>query len=404
MAGSLGAFGIGKDLNERLDLVGFDPRGVGSSVPEIRCQTDAERDAARLQRLRTRDQADVDAGNALAKSIADGCARLTGAAQGLDGATVLANVGTRDVAKDLDVLRAALGDDKLSYLGWSYGTAIGTSYAEQFPDNVRAMILDGALDPLADYVASTIGQGEGFQKAFDDYAAWCAQQAVCVLGTDPARAVAVYQSLVRPLMHAPLKLADGRSISFNDAKAGTGQALYGKSYWETLSTALLDLSNGDGSALMALADGYDGRDAAGHYSNTLDAFQAIQCIDGYRTIDPALLDDLAAKFAAAAPWQDTGDPPRGINDPCVYWATPPTASPHAPEISGLPKVLVISTTKDPATPYEAGVKLADELGAALLTVDGTNHTAYLGLGNSCVDDIGTNYFIDLTLPDDGTTC
>jgi pimeloyl-ACP methyl ester carboxylesterase len=313
-------------------------------------------------------------------------------------------VGTRDVARDLDVLRAALGDDKLTYLGFSYGTAIGTAYAEQFGGNVRAMILDGALDPLADPAASNIAQTEAFQQAFNDYAAWCAQQAVCVLGTDPANATAVYQSLVRPLLDAPLPLAGGRSLSFNDANTGVGQALYLSSFWETLSTALLDLSKGDGAALMTLADLYDGRDANGHYSNTLDAFQSIQCIDGSRTIDPAQADQIAAKLAAAAPWQVTGDPPRGTNDPCVYWPVPPAGTPHAPVVDGLPKVLVISTTGDPATPYEAGVKLADELGAALLTVEGTNHTAYLGIGNSCVDDIGNKYFIDLTLPDDGTTC
>jgi len=404
LAGSFGAYGIGTDLNERFDLVGFDPRGVGSSVPEIRCQTDAERDAARLQTLRTRDQADVDAANALAKSIAEGCAPLTGAPQGLDGATVLANVGTRDVAKDLDVLRAALGDDKLTYLGFSYGTVIGTAYAEQFPENVRALILDGAEDPLADPAASNVAQGEGFQKAFEEFAAWCAQQAVCVLGADPEKATAVYQSLVRPLMDAPLKLADGRSISFGDANTGTAAALYASSIWPTLSTALLDLSKGDGSALMTLADGYDGRDASGHYSNTLDAFQAISCADGARVTDPAVADQVAAKYAAAAPWQDTGDPPRGINDPCAYWPVPPTSTPHDPVVDGLPKVLVISTINDPATPYDAGVKLAQELGATLLTVNGTNHTAYLSTGNSCVDDIGTDYLVNLTLPDDGTVC
>jgi pimeloyl-ACP methyl ester carboxylesterase len=302
------------------------------------------------------------------------------------------------------VLRAALGDDKLSYLGLSYGTAIGTAYAEQFPENVRALILDGAKDPLADPAASDVAQGEGFQQAFEDYAAWCAQQAVCVLGTDPANATAVYQSLVRPLLDAPLKLADGRSLSFGDAKIGTAQALYAKSYWETLSAALLDLSKGDGNALMTLADFYDGRDANGHYSNILDAFQAISCVDGSRVTDPAVADQVAAKFAAAAPWQATGDPPRGINDPCMYWPVQPTSTPHDPVVDGLPKVLVISTTHDPATPYDAGVKLAQALGATLLTVDGTNHTAYLSTGNTCVDDIGNDYFINLTLPEDGTTC
>jgi pimeloyl-ACP methyl ester carboxylesterase len=317
---------------------------------------------------------------------------------------VLANMGTRDVAKDLDVLRAALGDEKLTYLGFSYGTAIGTAYAEQFPENVRALILDGAEDPLAGPAASNVAQGEGFQKAFEQYAAWCAQQAVCVLGADPTKATAVYQSLARPLMDAPLKLADGRSLSFADANTGTAAALYASSIWPSLSTALLNLSKGDGTALMTLADGYDGRDANGHYSNVLDAFQAISCADGSRVTEPAVADQVAAKFAAAAPWQDTGDPPRGINDPCVYWPVAPTSTPHEPVVDGLPKVLVISTVNDPATPYDAGVKLAQELGATLLTVDGTNHTAYLGTGNSCVDDIGNDYLINLVLPADGATC
>lgn len=403
-AGSLAAYGIGKELNNRFDLVGFDPRGVGASVPAIRCQTDAERDAARALAPRTRTQAEVDAANAAAEQIAKGCATLTGAEQGLNGATVLANVGTRDVAKDLDVLRAVLGDDKLTYLGWSYGTSIGTAYAEQFPDNVRAMILDGALDPQADPTAQNIAQTEGFQQAFDDYSAWCAQQDQCVLGVDASKATAVYQSLVRPLLDTPLKLADGRSMSFNDAIIGTATALYSNGNWEGLSKALSDLSNGDGTALMSLADSYDGRDAAGRYTNSLDAFLAIGCIDGARTSDPAQADHVAAKLAAAAPFQDSGDPPRGVKDPCDYWPVPPTMSPHAPKVDGLPRILVISTTHDPATPYEAGVKLAEALGASLLTVEGTHHTAYLGVGNECVDNIGTDYLSTLKLPAEGTTC
>ena len=279
----MGAYGIGKELNDQFDIVGFDPRGVGASVPAVRCQTDAERDATRATRSsgpapRRRWTPPTRA----AEQIAKGCAALTGADQGIDGATFLANVGTRDVAKDLDVLRAALGDQQLTYIGWSYGTSIGTEYAEQFPENVRAMILDGALDPETDPMTRDVAQGAGFQQAFEDYAAWCAQQSACVLGADPSKATAAYQALVRPLLDTPLPLADGRSLSFNDATTGTNQALYSQGLWEPLSAALLDLSKGDGAAMMSLADTYDGRDAQGHYSNSLDAFLAIGCIDGLR--------------------------------------------------------------------------------------------------------------------------
>ncbi len=403
-ASYIGAYGIGSDLNKSLDLVGFDPRGVGFSQPAVRCQTDAERDASRALTSRTRTQEEIDAANAATEKIAQGCAALTGQEQGVDGAKFLANVGTRDVAKDLDVLRAVLGDTQLTYIGWSYGTSIGTAYAEQFPNNVRAMILDGAIDPQADPAAELVGQGEGFQKAFEDYAAHCAKQPQCALGTDPSKATAAYQGLVRPLLDTPLRLADGRVITFSDANTGTSQALYAESLWKPLDSALLELSKGNGTALMGLADTYDGRDSSGKYSNTLDAFLAIGCIDGSRTVDPALLDQLAAKYAAAAPFQDSGDPPKGLKDPCDFWPVPPTSSPHVPKVDGLPRILVISTTKDPATPYQAGVNLAKALGAALLTVDGTNHTAYLGIGNSCVDDLGTAYLTTLKLPGGDTTC
>jgi pimeloyl-ACP methyl ester carboxylesterase len=292
----------------------------------------------------------------------------------------------------------------LTYIGWSYGTSIGTKYAEEFPKNVRAMILDGALDPETDPMTRDVAQGAGFQQAFEDYAAWCAQQSACVLGADPSKATAVYQALVRPLLDAPLPLAGGRVLSFTDAITGTNQALYSESLWEPLSAALLDLSKGDGAAMMNLADLYDGRDSQGHYSNSLDAFLAIGCIDGMRFVDDTKLDEYATKNAEAWPYQTTGDPPKGVKDPCEYWPVQPTSTPHVPQVDGLPRILVISTTNDPATPYQAGVNLAKALGASLLTVDGTNHTAYLNIGSKCVDRIGTDYLTTLELPPSDTTC
>lgn len=392
------------ELNSSFDLVGFDPRGVGASLPTVQCQTNAERDASRAQAVRSRNQADVDAANAAQRQIAELCVQRTGIDAGIDGKEFLANIGTRDVAKDLDMLRAVLGDDRLSYVGFSYGTSIGTVYAEQFPENVRALILDGAVNPTEDQAESAVNQGAGFQGAFDDYAAWCAKQRVCVLGDDPEKATAVYQSLVRPLLDTPLPLQDGRVMSFDDANTATSQALYLDAYWPYLSNALLDLSKGDGAALMLLADVYNERDDTGEYGRILEVFNAVRCVDNPTITDPAPVAQLNADYAAAKQFSDSGDPPGAILDICAFWPVPPTMQPHRPDVPGLPQVLVISTTGDPATPYQAGVDLAKDLGAVLLTVEGTRHTAYLGAGISCVDEIGNDYLINLTLPPAGTTC
>jgi pimeloyl-ACP methyl ester carboxylesterase len=393
-----------EELNGSFDLVGFDPRGVGASLPTVQCQTNAERDASRAQSVRTRNQADVDAANAAQQKIAELCVQRTGIDQGIDGKEFLANIGTRDVAKDLDVLRAALGDQQLTYVGYSYGTRIGTVYAEQFPENVRALILDGAVDPTEDPAAADVKQGAGFQSAFEDFATWCAEQKVCVLGDDPSKATAVYQSLVRPLLDKPLTLKDGRVLSFDDANTGTAQALYVDAFWPLLSTALLNLSKGDGEILMYIADIYNERDDTGDYGRLLEVFNAVRCVDGPALTDPAAVTQYNADFAAARKFSDSGDPPGARQDICAFWPVPPTMQPHRPDVTGLPQVLVISTTGDPATPYQSGVELAKDLGAALLTVEGTRHTAYLGAGISCVDSIGNDYLIDLTLPPEGTTC
>lgn len=390
------------DLRRDFDLVGFDPRGVGASVPAIRCRTDAQRDADRAVTQRTRTPQEIAAANAFTQEFAQGCASLSGDDQ-VTGTQFLPEVGTANVARDLDVLRAAVGDQRLNYVGFSYGTSIGTSYAAQFPANVRAMILDGAIDPDADTVGESVGQAEGFQKAFDAFAGWCAKRPDCVLGSDPTQATAVYQQLVRPLLDKPQSLADGRVLTFADATTGTAAALYAEALWPSLASALLDLSRGKGDALMALADSYDGRDASGRYAGTLDAFAVIGCADsGDSAADLTEAD--AQKVAAAAPFFDSGDPVVVTDGICKY--LPPSQSKPVPlgTLSGLPTTVVISTTGDPATPYESGVDLAKALDARLVTVNGNSHTAFLNTGNSCVDEMGTRYLISLELPAPDTTC
>ncbi|MET3806476.1 pimeloyl-ACP methyl ester carboxylesterase [Nakamurella sp. UYEF19] len=397
------AYGIAKQLNQRFDLVGFDPRGIGSSIPLIQCQTDAQLDATRADPIRSETAAQVVQANDQSKTYINECLSAT-AAGGVDAKKFLANVGSRDVARDLDVTRAALGDNKLTYAGFSYGTRIGSVYAEEFPGNVRAMILDGAVDPDEDPATDSLNQVKGFQQAFIAYATSCAQQSTCPLGTDPQKATAVFQSLTRPLLDKPLPLADGRVLSYSDATLAVGNVLYDNANWPDLTTAVTALVNGNGAGLMAQADDYYGRTTAGKYTRKPDAFNAIRCVDGPRMTDPGDVTKLNAEEAAAAPFEDSGDPPANIPDVCAYWPVPPTLEPHILKVPGLPKVVVISTTGDPATPYAAGVHLAKQLGANLITYQGTRHTAYLTAGSKCVDAAGNAYLIDLTLPGTDAKC
>ena len=197
------------------------------------------------------------------------------------GKEFLANVGTASTARDMDVVRAALGENQINYLGFSYGTEIGAAYAEAYPDRVRAMVLDGAIDPSLDPIDENLRQMAGFQTAFEDYAADCAQSAGCPLGTDPAQFVNRYHQLIDPLVTQPAKTSDPRGLSYQDAITGTVNALYSRQYWKFLTSGLLGLQRGtDPGDLLLLADDYLNRDQAGHYQNSQDAFYAIRCVNG----------------------------------------------------------------------------------------------------------------------------
>ncbi|MGO1049141.1 alpha/beta hydrolase [Crossiella sp. CA198] len=384
------------EITRRFDLVGFDPRGVGASEPQVRCRTDAERDAERLDLDLDSSPAGITQTEAEEKELATRCQQRVGEA-------LLATVGTRDVVKDVDVLRSALGEPKLNYLGYSYGTRIGTAYAEAFPGNVRAMILDGALDPDQDPAAELLAQGAGFQKAFDTFAKDCLKQQACPLGRTADGAVPAFRALMKPLTSTPAEATGGRKLSYSDATTAVIQAMYSQQLWEPLRTGLTELKQGRGETLMRLADTYYGRGEDGKYSNLNDVFTAIRCVDDPRTTDPDQRRELDRRYRAAAPFLDDGNPPSPARDACAFWPVPVTSRPHLPQVDGLPKVLVISTTGDPATPYQAGVELAQALGGALLSFVGTQHTVF-AQGNQCVDTAGTAYLTELALPAPDTRC
>lgn len=378
------------DLLASFDLIGFDPRGVGASEPQVTCQTNEERDASRAVYGPLTDDSVTLANEATAEIVQSCIDRM--ALGEVDGATVLSHFGTRDAARDMDVLRAALADEKLSFLGYSYGTKLGYVYAEEFPANVRAMVLDGAVAPDADPATSILGQAAGFQLAFDSFASWCADLGTCPLGNDPAQATAVYQQLSRPLLENPIALSDGRILTYADATSGVAAALYLDGLRQTLLAALLDLSQGRGEALMALADSYLDRDADGNYSNSMEAFNAIRCMDDARLTDLTEATELQQRYNEASPFQDSGRPAGGYLDICAFWPSEPTWTPHRLDIPDLDaQLLVISTTGDPATPYQDGVDLAEQLGAGLLSYTGDRHTAFLGAGSACVDDTVLQY-------------
>src|SRR5579875_2836540 len=388
----MGAALADSEVVRRFDLVGFDPRGVGHSTPTLRCRTDAEFDAYRREPMVDYSPAGVAHIEQVYRQLAQQCADRMGAA-------FLRNVGTESVARDMDMVRRALGDEQLNYLGFSYGTELGTAYVERFGNHVRSMVLDGAIDPTVGPIDENVNQEAGFQTAFNDYAADCARSPGCPLGTDPAKWVARYHQLVDPLVTKPGKTSDPRGLSYADATTGTINALYTPQHWKYLTSGLLGLQHGtDAGDLLMLADDYNWRDDDGHYDNSQDAFNAVRCVDAPSPTDVASWVDADRRIRQVAPFlsygQFTGYAPRDL---CALWPAPATSSPHpaAPVAPG--KVVVVSTTHDPATPYQAGVNLARQLGAPLISYNGTQHTAVFN-GDRCVDTAVARYFVDGVSP------
>ncbi len=384
----------GSPISEHFDMVGFDPRGVGYSTPQLRCRTDAEFDAWRREPMVDYSKAGVAAIEQLYRNLAAQCAQRL-------GKEFLAGVGTASAARDMDTVRQALGEEKINYLGFSYGTELGTAYLQRYPDRVRAMVLDGAIDPEADPVASLVDQMAGFQVAFTDYAADCAKSPACPLGTDPQKAVDRFHQLVNPLVAKPGPTSDPRGLSYADAITGTVNALYTPSYWKYLTSGLLGLQRGtDAGDLLLLADDYQGRDPDGRYDGGQDAFSGIRCVDAPTPTDPAVWADADRQIRQRAPFlaygEFTGYAPRDL---CAFWPVPPTSTPKAASPAPPGSAVVVSTTHDPATPYQAGVDLARQLHAPLITYDGTQHTVVFD-GDSCVDDAVIAYFVDRKVPAD----
>jgi pimeloyl-ACP methyl ester carboxylesterase len=393
----------------RFDVVGFDPRGVGGSKPAVRCMTGPQLD----RYVGTDDTPD----NPAEMSALISASTFFGQACEREAGSLLPYVGTANAARDTDILRAALGDAKLTYLGKSYGTYLGTYYAQLFPDRVRALVLDGALDPGESAIDENIVQAEGFQLAFRSFAADCLKRPDCPLGPPGGSglssgaasaaglpgAIAKLQRLLSQADHTPLAndLGDGRPANQALIAGGVIAALYSKAYWPLLREALRRSFAGDGTLLIEMSDALVERGSNGSYSNLVESNMAINCVDRVWPRGLAAWRSAAATAAADAP--QFGPMIMWGSLPCAYW--PVRAAPvPAMRAAGAPPILVVGTTRDPATPYRWAQALARDLSSGvLLGWNGDGHTAYK-MGSSCVDGIVDRYLIDGTVPKSGTVC
>jgi pimeloyl-ACP methyl ester carboxylesterase len=385
------AFAFPNRLRNLFDLVGFDPRGAGQTIP-VQCRTWLDDVFALDYSPDTpTERTELDTAT---QRLAQDCEKRN--------AKYLPYISTQSTVRDLDRIRAALGDRKLTYLGFSYGTYIGSLYADLFPDRVRAMVLDGAVDPELGALDSSIQQSTGFEHALDAFFADCAVRRRCALYNhgDPG---AAYDELAQRIDANPVRGGGGRKLGPGEFDTGVASALYeGAASYDRLEEALAAAGDGDGAPMLALSDEYTGRRSDGTYDNSQSAYWAISCLDGPTLPTPEAYQAGEAAARAAAPRLGVSN--LNYNLICGYWPVPPVASPNPLDAPGAPPILVIGTTGDPATPVQWAQSLAGELSSGvLLTVEGTQHTSFLEF-NPCVDRIVIRSLVHLVPPRNGKMC
>lgn len=373
-------------LNERYNLVSFDPRGVGGSQPAVDC-------GLAQDELEEADQSPDD-DEEVALLMAGLHARAEACEAHSDG--ILPFVGTVNAAKDMDVLRAALGDEKLSYLGFSYGTFLGAAYAHQFPERVGRLVLDGTLPPGLSFYQRTLDQARGFELAFQNFADACAARADCPLGDVGQEIVLKTIELSEALDKEPMP-ADPEPLTQNQLHAVLGQALYGKARWPTLEAALSAAFAGDGTPFQRFRQELEARETG----NLNEALVAITCAD--TTERPEFVQAVAASpvFETLAPLFASHFLGMLM---CSGWSFAGSDEVQDVSAPGAPPILTVGTTGDPATPVNWTPPLADALGTGVLLYnEGEGHCAY-GNGNPCTDGKIEDFLLHGQLPMSGELC
>lgn len=384
---------LGPTVKSDFDVVAFDPPGVGHSAP-ITCLGNAA-----LGQYLHSDPAPP--GPAAINEIV-GADRHLGSACQIHSGAILSHVSTADAARDMDLVRGALGQQKLNYLGFSYGTSLGAAYAELFGANVRAMVLDGAIDPSQAALPILAAQAAALDAQFRRFASACEASASCPWragGGPGGDLVAAFEDLLSRVRHHPIPVGD-RTVGPSELLYGTIAGLYSTQSWPVIDQALADAEAGNGTLMLGAFDQYVERSPNGTYANTFEAESAVNCLDG-----PApSVDGIAAGgpgFVRSAPVFGTLVLYGELS--CSVWPVPAMSSPHRITAPEAPPIVVIGSTGDPVTPYSAAWSLAAQLThGVLLTRVGDGHTGYGA--SSCVQAAADAYLRDLRVPPAGTSC
>jgi pimeloyl-ACP methyl ester carboxylesterase len=376
------------DLLEAFDIVSWDTRGTGRSR-QIDCGVNLD-DLFGIDPTPddAREQAELDAAET---ALAAGCQAGAG--------DLLAFMATEDTARDMDALREALGEERISYFGFSYGSTLGAVYATLFPEHVRAMVLDGASDPGADTRTSARQTTIGLERSLNEALAQCSADPDCPFH-NAGDAEGAFDELLQELDQAPLVVDNDRpAVGQGVAYYGILSTLYADFYWPQLMTALAAARDGDGSGLLGLYDAYLRRLPNGDFEGIFESLFAVNCLDDPGARDPevaaALLEELPAIAPRLGPWAASGNI-------CGRWPAP-ARSPVVVTGAGAGPVVVIGTTGDPVTPLDATTGMARALeGGVLVTVESEQHTGY-GL-NDCVNEAVSRYLLELVPPADGLLC